>query len=126
MTHAGQDVSVITLDLHPSTAAKTLLTAPEFVVEERLIDAKPGRKARNEGDECLPMGLPGGEVAKHELWILSDSRGIAESRHRSPEIRLPVTSPVVIRFEGGLVTRRGLDGAANGKGFGEKYAGRAD
>jgi hypothetical protein len=61
------------------------LAAPEFVVEQSLIDAKPGRKPGNEGDERLPMGLSGGEVAKHELWILSDSRGIAESRHRSPE-----------------------------------------
>jgi hypothetical protein len=58
---------MVALDFHPSAAAKALLSPPEFVVEEGLIDGQSGWQAGNKGYQRLPMGLSGGEVAKHEL-----------------------------------------------------------
>jgi hypothetical protein len=80
MPHPGKDMGVVTLDFHPPAAAETLLAAPEFVVEKRLIHGQSGWKAGNERDQRFSVGFSRSEVAKHELWILSDSRRIAEFR----------------------------------------------
>lgn len=72
MPDAGEDVGGVGLDLHAAAAAVSLLTAPEFAVEELLIDFQAGGDAGQEGDERLSVGFSGGEVAQHKFLIVPD------------------------------------------------------
>src|SRR5450755_355132 len=74
MAHAGEDVGGVALDLHASAAAVALLTAPEFAVEEGLVDFQSGGHAGKEGDEGLAVGFSRCEVAQHERSIVPDAR----------------------------------------------------
>src|SRR5450432_2458424 len=74
MAHAGEDVGGVALDLHASAAAVALLAAPEFAVEEGLVDFQSGGHAGKEGDEGLAVGFSGCEVAQHERSIVPDAR----------------------------------------------------
>ncbi len=73
MPHAGEDVGGVALDLHASAAAVTLLAAPQFAVEKRLIDLHSGRQAGKKGDQGFSMRLARGEVAQHKLSIVPDA-----------------------------------------------------
>ena len=57
---AGEDVGAVLLDAHAAAAAVALLPAPEFAVEERLVDGDAGGKSADEGDECFSVGFTGG------------------------------------------------------------------
>ena len=75
MTDAGEDVGGVCLDFHATAAAVSLLAAPEFAVEERLIDFQAGGDAGEKGDEGLSVGFSGGEVAQHKFLIVPDEGG---------------------------------------------------
>ena len=72
VTNAGEDVGGVALDLHAAAAAVALLAAPEFAVEEGLIDFQSGGHAGKEGDQSLAVGFSGGEVAQHKFLIVPD------------------------------------------------------
>ena len=60
------------LDFHPSAAAKALLPAPQFAVQEFLVDVQARGQAGKKGDQAFPMRFSGSEVAKHRFGIVSD------------------------------------------------------
>jgi len=72
VANAGKKVSRVALDLHASTASVALLPAPEFAVEESLIDFQSSGHAGKKGDEGLAMRFSCGEVAQHKLLIVPD------------------------------------------------------
>ena len=75
MTHTGENVGGVALDLHPASPAVPLLPAPEFTVQELLVHLQSGGHAGQKGHERLPMRFSGSEVTQHEIWIVSDQAG---------------------------------------------------
>src|SRR5438105_14721157 len=73
MTDTREDVDLIDLDLHATTATVALLPPPQFTVQKRLIYLQSGRQAGKEGDQAITIRLSRSEVAKHRLWIVSDA-----------------------------------------------------
>jgi len=53
------------------------MAAPEFAVEEGLIDFQAGGDSRKEGDQGLAVRFSGSEVAQHKFLIVPDGRRIA-------------------------------------------------
>ena len=74
VTHAGEDMRGVALDLHASAPAIALLAAPEFTVEEGLVDFQSSRHAGKEGDKGFAVRFSGCEVAQHERTIVPDGR----------------------------------------------------
>ena len=62
----------VALDLHAAAAAVALLAAPEFAVEEGLIDFQSGGHAGQKGDQGFAVRFSGGEVAQHKRSIVPD------------------------------------------------------
>ncbi len=72
LAHAGKNVGGVALDLHAAAAAVALLAAPEFPVEEGLVDFQSGGHAGKEGDQSFAVGLSRGEVTQHKRSIVPD------------------------------------------------------
>ena len=60
VTHAGEHVGLVGLDLHAAAAAIALLAAPKFAVHEIQIDRHPGRQSGDQGNQSLAVRLSGG------------------------------------------------------------------
>src|SRR5579863_734293 len=73
MAYAGENMSGVALDLHAAAPAVALLAAPEFPVEEGLVDFQSGRHAGEEGDQSFAVGFSGCEVAQHKRSIVQDT-----------------------------------------------------
>jgi hypothetical protein len=71
--HSRQDMSFIGLNFHSAAAAISLLSTPELVIDEFLIDPQACGQARQESNQGLAVGLPGSEVTEHKHLILNDS-----------------------------------------------------
>ena len=65
MTHTGENVSGIALDLHAAAPAIPLLAAPELAIHKFLIYGQASGQPREKRDQRLAMGLSGSEVAQH-------------------------------------------------------------
>ncbi len=65
-------MSAVSLDLHAAAAAIALLAAPEFAVDERLIDCQSRGQAGKEGDQSLAVRFSGSEIAQHKRPIVPD------------------------------------------------------
>src|SRR3984893_201236 len=72
LTDAGKDMSGVSLDLHAAAAAIALLAAPQFAVDERLIDFQSGGQAGKEGDQSLAVRFSGSEITQHKRPIVPD------------------------------------------------------
>ena len=72
LTDAGKDMCGVALDLHAAAAAIALLAAPEFAVDERLIDFQSRRQAGKEGDQSLAVRFSGSEITQHKRSIVPD------------------------------------------------------
>src|SRR5260370_28314414 len=68
-------MSGVSLDLHAAAATIALLAAPEFAVEERLIDFQSGGQAGKEGDQSLAVRFSGSEITQHKRSIVPDGWG---------------------------------------------------
>src|SRR5438067_5605293 len=55
----------VALNLHPSTAAITLLPTPQVAIEVRLVDFQTCGQARQDRNQRLAVGFSGGEIAQH-------------------------------------------------------------
>ena len=64
----------VALDLHAPAAAVALLAAPEFAVEEGLIDLQSSGQAGQEGDQSFAVRLSCCEVAQHKFSIVQDGK----------------------------------------------------
>ncbi len=67
VTHTGDNVRRIFLNLHPSAAPESLLSAPQFPVYKALIDGHSSRQPREKCNQHLSMRFSGSVVAKHAL-----------------------------------------------------------
>src|SRR5579862_8302029 len=65
VAHAREDMGGIPLNLHATAATVSLLAAPEFAVDECLVDLESGRHAGEEGYQGFAVGFPCCEVAQH-------------------------------------------------------------
>ena len=72
LAHAGKNVGGVALDLHAAAAAVALLAAPEFAVEEGLIDFQSGGQAGKESDQGFAVRFSGSEIAQHKRSIVTD------------------------------------------------------
>src|ERR1700679_2133739 len=57
MPYAGKDVSGVCLDAHATAATIPLLTAPQFPVDEVLVDFEPCRESLHQRDQGLAVRL---------------------------------------------------------------------
>ena len=91
LAHAGKNVGGVALDLHAAAAAVALLAAPEFAVDESLVDFQSGGHAGKKGDQSFAVGLSRGEVAQHKFSIVPDASGIgiAGCSNRRDALRTP-------------------------------------
>ena len=80
MAHARQNVGLVGFDLHPPAATEALLPAPQFTVQERLVNFQSGGQSGKKGDQRLAMRLPRSEVTKHCFGIVSDEKKLTEKR----------------------------------------------
>jgi hypothetical protein len=80
--HTRKDVGRVGFDLHPSTAAITLLSPPQVTIDESLIKFQAGGQSGQEGDQSFAMGLSCGEVAQHKFSILNDKSRKSGTRRR--------------------------------------------
>jgi hypothetical protein len=55
----------VALDLHAAAPSITLLTAPEFAIQESVIDLQSGWHARQKRNQSLPVRLSRSEIAEH-------------------------------------------------------------
>ena len=75
VTHAGDDLDRVGLDLHPPAAAVTLLPPPKLVVDGVNIDRQTRRKALDNGYEGFAVRFACGcEFEVHEYNIFSCHR----------------------------------------------------
>src|SRR5712671_3691304 len=65
VTHAGDNVDAVSLNLHASAAAKALLPAPEFTIEECLVDVQASRYAGKKSHQALSVRFSGSKVTQH-------------------------------------------------------------
>jgi hypothetical protein len=61
----------VAFDAHTAAAAIALLAAPEFVVEEGLVDRHSGRETADKGYERFAVTFAGCRETKHELSIIT-------------------------------------------------------
>src|SRR5204863_9990265 len=66
---AAQDLGAVALELLPAAAAVTVPTAGELVVELLGREGDARGEALQDGDQRLPVGLPGGEQAQQALIL---------------------------------------------------------
>src|SRR4051812_31666712 len=69
VANAGEDSGRIALDFHPTAAAVTLLSAPQFVVYKVLRHFKSSGQAGDKCDQSLAVRLSGGEEFQHVLGL---------------------------------------------------------
>jgi hypothetical protein len=74
----------IALNLHAAATAITLLTPPQFPVNERQLDLQARRQARQNRNQSLAVRLPGSEIAQHEGSILPDGAASWPAPRRIP------------------------------------------
>src|SRR6266571_2327877 len=58
VTHAREDMDLIGFNLHPATAAVTLLPPPQLTVKNCLVHLQSSGQAGKKGDQSLAMRLP--------------------------------------------------------------------
>jgi hypothetical protein len=58
-------MSAVGFDLHAATAPKALLAAPEFAVNEFLVNLQTSRQAGKKGYEGFAMRFSGSEITQH-------------------------------------------------------------
>ena len=71
VAHSGEHMGLVRLDLHASAAAIALLTAPKLAVNELEIDRHAGGNSGDQGDQGLPVGLPGSGETDHNFLIVT-------------------------------------------------------
>src|SRR5215471_429560 len=72
MTHAGENVRGVALDLHAPAAAVALLPAPELMIDKGLVNLQAGGHAGKKGEEGLAMRLSRCEIAQHKFSIVPE------------------------------------------------------
>src|SRR6185437_1451365 len=65
MTHTGDDMGFVSLDLHATAAAKALLATPKFTVEKFLVNAQTCGNAGKKSHKALSVRFSGSKVAQH-------------------------------------------------------------
>src|SRR5438874_1276205 len=110
---AGQDVDLIALDLHASTAAVAALAPGEVAVDIGFGQRQAGRDAVDDGDQCLTVGFARGEEAEDaphaRLAYRDDAVPVGRlARGASRRSTLGVTKMTSSRF-GVVCTRRDLN-----------------
>src|SRR5205814_441885 len=66
MTHTGEEVRAVALDLHTAAAAVALLPPPQFTVHKRLIHGNAGGQAADGTDQRLAMRFSGSKKTQHD------------------------------------------------------------
>ena len=74
MAHAGEDVSLVGLDLHAAAAAIALLAAPKLAIDKIEVDWNACRNPGNQRNESLAMGFTGCGEADHTDSIVNARR----------------------------------------------------
>jgi hypothetical protein len=72
VAHAGQNMNLVRLDLHPPAAAIPLLPPPKLAIDEFKVDRNARRQTGDERDQCLAVRLPGSFKSNHDLVIIRE------------------------------------------------------
>ena len=65
VVHAREKVGAIGFDFHSTAASEALLAAPEFAVDEFLIDGQAGGQSGEKSHQGFAVRFSGGKVTQH-------------------------------------------------------------